>query len=80
MPLDSRKLKEMLRHQGSFRDRINREIGTYEDMKENTDFEQGVLTYIARTAIGKMKDLLDDIGVRKDALDFVETDEFEKAG
>lgn len=34
----------------------------------DTQFESGVLTYVTENAFGEMKDLLDDLGIKKDSL------------
>lgn len=36
MPIDEAKLKDLLRNQGEFKDRFNKEIGTYEAGLKNT--------------------------------------------
>ncbi len=44
MPVDERKVKDMLRNQHIFRDRMNSEIGTYQDQLDKPNLEHGILT------------------------------------
>lgn len=64
------KVKDMLRNQNTVRDRIHQEVGTYREFLENTNFDNGVLTYANEAAWGDMKDLLRDIGIRKETIQY----------
>jgi len=63
MPIDARKVKDVLRNQNVMRERIRTDVNTYEDYKEHTNFEAGVLTYANEAAFGDMRSLLNDIGI-----------------
>ena len=63
MPIDQRKVKDILRHQNVVRSKIVSDVTTYEKHMECTNFESGVLTYAQECAQGDMRDLLDDIGI-----------------
>jgi hypothetical protein len=70
MPLDEKKVKDMLRNQNVVRERIHNEIGTYRRFQENTQFEKGVLTYVNEAAWGDLRELLQDIGVNRQTIRF----------
>lgn len=71
MPVDEAKLRDVLRHQGMFRDKFNKEIGTYQHMQRNFQFENGVLTYLVDASSGEMRDLIKDVGISSDNLEFL---------
>jgi hypothetical protein len=70
MPIDKSKVKDLLRNQHIFRDKMNNEIGTYAKFQDNTQFENGVLTYVNEAAWGDLRDLLKDIGINKQTIRF----------
>lgn len=70
MPVDERKVKDMLRNQHVFRDRMNAEIGTYQRLQDNPQLENGVLSYLHEAAYGEMKDLITDVGINYDSIPF----------
>ena len=70
MPIDKSKVKDLLRNQHIFRDKMNDEIGTYARFQDNTQFENGVLTYVNEAAWGDLRDLLKDIGINKQTIRF----------
>ncbi len=70
MPIDERKVKDLLRHSHIFRNRLNSEIGTYQHLIDNPQMENGVLTYLNEAAYGDMRDLIRDVGLNKDAIPF----------
>lgn len=70
MPVDERKVKDMLRNQHIFRDKMNSEIGTYQKIQDNPQLENGVLTYLNEAASGEMKDLINDVGINRDSIPF----------
>lgn len=65
MPVDSRKVTNAVRQQHLYRAQINNDINTYAEEQENVGFEEGILTFVAETADGDMRNLLNDIGVFK---------------
>jgi len=65
MPIDSRKVKDMLRNQHIFRAKVEEEVPTYSEELNNTQFNNGVLTYINEAAWGDLRDLLNDVGINK---------------
>lgn len=70
MPVDERKVKDMLRNQHIFRDKMNSEIGTYQTAQDNPQLQNGVLTYLNEAASGEMKDLINDVGINRDKIPF----------
>lgn len=66
MPVDERKVKDILRNQHIIRDRMNVEIGTYQSEQDKVGMEHGILTYINEAAYGEMRDLIRDVGIEKD--------------
>ena len=65
MPISKDKVRDLLRNEHIFRDKINTEIETYSKFQDNTQYENGVLTYVNEAAWGGLRDLLKDIGVNK---------------
>lgn len=70
MPVDESKVKDLLRNQHIFRDKMNSEIGTYQRYQDNPQMENGVLTYLNEAAYGEMKDLIRDVGIKTDEIPF----------
>ena len=63
MPVDKRKVKDILRNQHIVRNRIHEELPTYREFQDNTQFQNGVLTYVNEAAWGDLRELLKDIGI-----------------
>ena len=53
MPVDESKVKDLLRNQHIFRDKFNKEIGTYQQLQDNPQMENGGLTYLNEAAYGE---------------------------
>lgn len=70
MPIDEKKVKDLLRNQHIFRNRLNSEIGTYQAHIENPQMENGVLSFLNEAAWGEMKDLINDVGIKADKIPF----------
>jgi hypothetical protein len=70
MPVDESKMRDILRNQGTIRNKMDEEIGTYKSMDRNSQFENGVLTYLNEATYGEMRDLVRDVGVNSDELEF----------
>jgi hypothetical protein len=52
------------------RAKIGDEIGTYRVFQEETNFDNGVLTYVNEAAWGDLGDLLRDIGINNDTIKY----------
>lgn len=78
MPIDKSKVRDMLRNQHLYRAQITNDVNTYEREQMNTSYEEGMLTYLTESAFGEMHELLQDVGVTRDHLDFTTLDELEE--
>jgi hypothetical protein len=78
MPIDERKVKDLLRNQHIFRDKFNSEIGTFQTEIDNPMMENGVLSYLNEAAYGEMKDLINDVGINHGSIPFYNTKELFK--
>ena len=70
MPIEKSKVKDLLRNQHIFKQKINEEVGTYREWEENTQFENGVLTYANEAAWGDMREMLNDLGINRQTIRF----------
>lgn len=70
MPIDESKLRDVLRNRPTFRTRISQEIGNYDAIRMNPQFENGLLTYLNEATYGEMRDLVRDIGIHTDNMEF----------
>lgn len=70
MPIDEWKLKDVLNNKPLFKARVDDEIGNYEAIKKNPQFENGLLTYLNEASYGEMRDLIREIGVHPDNMEF----------
>lgn len=79
MPIEKSKVKDLLRYQNVFRDKINNEIHTYSEQENNVSFQNGVLTYVNEAAWGDLRDLLKDVGINKQTIQFANVADLMKA-
>jgi len=77
-PIDESKLKDVLRNQPAFKAAIDQEIGNYESVRRNPQFENGVLTYLNEATYGEMRDLVRDVGINSDNLTFMNVGDLQK--
>ena len=70
MPIDESKLKDVLKNRPTFRVALTKEIGNYDAQIYNPQFENGLLSYINEASYGEMRDLVRDVGVHPDNLEF----------
>jgi len=49
---------------------VNEEVDTYNAEIDNTQFQNGVLTYINEAAWGDLRDLLKDVGINRQTIRF----------
>ena len=78
MPIDERSVRDMLRNQHHFRNKMRRELPTYTAQQENTQFEFGLLTYLREGAYGELGDLVKEVGIKRDTIPFYNLAEFRK--
>lgn len=57
---------------------MDKEIGTYSELTRNNQFENGVLTYLNEATYGEMRDLVRDIGINSDSLEFYSVADLQK--
>lgn len=70
MPIEASKVRDLLRNQHIFRHKIEKEIPTMTAHEENTQIENGILTYLNEAAYGDMKALIRDVGINADTIEF----------
>lgn len=70
MPIEASKVRDLLRHQHLFRAKIEGEISTLSAHENNTQLENGILTYLNEAAYGDMKALIRDVGINSDTIEF----------
>jgi hypothetical protein len=70
MPVDESKIKDVLRNRPTFKARVAKEIGNYDYFRYNPQFENGLLTFLIEGSMGEMKDLVKDVGIADDKIEF----------
>lgn len=78
MPIDESKIRDVLRNRPTFRNKIEEEIGNYENIKSNPQFEYGILTYLNEATMGEMRDLVRDVGIHTDNMEFFNVGDLQK--
>lgn len=71
MPIDEMKVKDLLANRLSYKVNIQTEIDTYESFRKNPQFENGLLTYIADASYGDMLELVKDLEIVPEKLEFL---------
>lgn len=71
MPIHESKVADLLRNSHIYRSKIVDEVGTFEKEMNNTQINNGVLTYVNEAAFGELRDLITDVGIKDDTIDFV---------
>ena len=79
MPIDQRKVKDLLRNQHVFRAKIDQEVDNYNEELNNNQQANGVLTYINESAWGDLRELLNDIGINRQTIRFANVADILKA-
>ena len=70
MPIEQEKVRDLLRYQNIFRKKIIDEVDTYHRHQTNTQFENGLLTYVTEASWGDLKELLKDVGITRQNIPF----------
>jgi hypothetical protein len=78
MPIDERKVKDILRNRPAVIAKMRNEIPNYEILREKSQFENGVLSYLNENAFGDMRALLDDVGIVNAAIPFMNVSDLQK--
>lgn len=63
MPIDEQKVHYLLKNRPTFNVKILDEIHTHENLRNNSQFEHGLLSYLSDAAYGEMRDLLKEVGI-----------------
>lgn len=71
MKVDAHKVRDMLRNQNIVKHDILNNYNTYYDMESNLNTEHGVLQYVNDCAYGDMRELLNDVGIKRDTIPFM---------
>lgn len=59
-----------MQNKPTFKAKIEDEIGNYEQYRKNPQFEYGILTYLTEATMGEMRDLINEVGIRQDNMEF----------
>lgn len=78
MPIDERKVKEILRNRPALVSQMREEIDTYEPYRDKNQFSNGVLSYLNESAFGDMRALMDDVGIVNAAIPFMNVSDIQK--
>lgn len=70
MPVDETKVRDLLRNQHLYREKMDQEVGTYSALQHNPQMQNGVLTYLNEAAHGEMKDLINEVGINTNSVEF----------
>ena len=70
MPVDENKVVDLLKNQHIFRHRLNKEVPNYTERIQNHQFENGVLSYLSNVAKGEMLDLVREVGINRNSMEF----------
>ena len=70
MPVDENKVVDLLKNQHIFRHKLNKEVPNYTDRIQNHQLENGVLSYLSNIAKGEMLDLVREVGINRDSMEF----------
>lgn len=71
MPIHESKVADLLRNSHIYRSKIVDEVGTFEKELNNTQMANGVLSYVNEAAYGELRDLITDVGIKDDTIEFV---------
>jgi len=71
MPVDERKVREILRNQHIVRNKAVNEIRNFEADEKNPMLEHGLLQYVNDAAYGDLKDLISDVGINQESIPFI---------
>lgn len=71
MPTDERSVRDMLRNQHTVRWAMEKELPTYEAMRNNRQYEYGLLQYLYEGSFGELADLVKEVGIRRDTIPYM---------
>lgn len=71
MPIEAHKVKDLLRFQNTFRNRIHNELATFDEIDGHTmQLQKGILTYVNEASWGDLRELLKDVGINRHSTRF----------
>lgn len=79
MPIEQTKVKDLLRYQNLFREKVLEELQVYGEDRSGKQLQHGILTYINEASWGDLRELLKDVGINKYSINFHNVAEFIKA-
>lgn len=79
MPIDIRKVKDILRNRPAIIQKLREDIPNYEEHRERTQFQNGLLSYLNENAFGQIRALLDDIGINNQSIPFTNIVDLQKS-
>lgn len=71
MPINESKVVDLLRNSHLYRSKLVQEVGNFEKEENDTQIEHGILTYLNEAAYGELRDLVTDVGIRDETIDFM---------
>lgn len=79
MPVDSGKVKDVLRNSNTIKKKLTDEIENYfsHDVGPDMQMQNGLLTYVHEASWGDLKELLTDIGINKESIRFMNSQEWQ---
>ena len=78
MPIDERKVKDILRNRPALVSQMRDEFQTYEPFREKNQFNNGLLSYLNESAFGDMRALMNDVGIVNGAIPFLNVSDIQK--
>lgn len=78
MPIHEAKVADLLKNSHIYRSKIVNEVGTFEKEMHDTQMQHGVLTYLNEAAYGELRDLITDVGIRDETLNFMNLSQLNK--
>ena len=79
MPIEETKVKDLLRYQNLFREKVLEEMQVYGEDKNGKQLQHGILTYVNEASWGDLRELLKDVGINKYSINFHNVAEILKA-
>jgi hypothetical protein len=78
MPIDESKLRDVLKNRPTFRAKLSSEIGNYDPQRFNPHLENGILSYLNEASYGEMRDLVRELGIHNDNMEFYNVGDLQK--
>lgn len=79
MPIEQTKVKDLLRYQNLFREKVLDELQVYGEDKSGKQLQHGILTYVNEASWGDLRELLKDVGINRYSINFHNVAEIIKA-